>query len=197
MAGGVGGAWRWGPPIRAILAPAQRHHERRGIKITEQGEVAGVEVFLPGWRLQLETMTTAVLQNSLVSTSLDEQPKLEQSWMAPDGRQLNVWQLTANVVTTIPDLGRFFQQVTTRSRRSAKLQISSRPARRKSGAKDLSSLREFPLGVRAGRQSPLSCCRVGWGWGAALQEETPTVTRASWSLLAAWLYQRWPFFLGC
>jgi phosphoenolpyruvate carboxylase len=88
-----------------------------------------------------------------------------------------------------PDLVAFFQQCTPIEEIS-KLQISSRPARRKSGAKDLSSLRAIPW-VFGWTQSRFLL--PSWfGVGAALQEELER-DPAQMELLRL-LYQRWPFF---
>jgi phosphoenolpyruvate carboxylase len=88
-----------------------------------------------------------------------------------------------------PDLVAFFQQVTPIEEIS-KLQISSRPARRKSGAKDLSSLRAIPW-VFGWTQSRF-LLPSWYGVGAALQaelEQDPDQME-----LLQLLYQRWPFF---
>jgi phosphoenolpyruvate carboxylase len=83
----------------------------------------------------------------------------------------------------------FFQQVTPIEEIS-KLQISSRPARRKSGAKDLSSLRAIPW-VFGWTQSRFLL--PSWfGVGAALQQELDA--DPGQLELFQRLYQRWPFF---
>ncbi|MCX5940746.1 MAG: phosphoenolpyruvate carboxylase [Cyanobium sp. LacPavin_0818_WC50_MAG_67_9] len=175
-----------GPAYQAILAQPSGTLNGR-IKITEQGEVLASTCSLPELALyRLETVTTAGLQNSLVSTPVDDTP----SWNTLMGR------LAARsrdhyraLVHDNPDLVAFFQQVTPIEEIS-KLQISSRPARRKSGAKDLSSLRAIPW-VFGWTQSRFLL--PSWfGVGAALQEEL-NQDPDQLELLRL-LYQRWPFF---
>jgi phosphoenolpyruvate carboxylase len=175
-----------GPAYQAILAQPSGTLNGR-IKITEQGEVLASKYSLPELALyNLETVTTAVLQNSLVSTPVDDTP----SWNTLMGR------LAARsrdhyraLVHDNPDLVAFFQQVTPIEEIS-KLQISSRPARRKSGAKDLSSLRAIPW-VFGWTQSRFLL--PSWfGVGAALQEELDQ--DPDQLELLRLLYQRWPFF---
>ena len=175
-----------GPAYQAILAQPSGTMNGR-IKITEQGEVLASKYSLPELALyNLETMTTAVLQNSLVSTSLDDTP----SWNALMARLgASSRRHYRRLVHENPDLVAFFQQVTPIEEIS-KLQISSRPARRKSGAKDLSSLRAIPW-VFGWTQSRFLL--PSWfGVGAALQEELEA--DAGQLELLRLLYQRWPFF---
>ncbi|MCP9808319.1 phosphoenolpyruvate carboxylase [Cyanobium sp. HWJ4-Hawea] len=175
-----------GPAYQAILAQPGGTLGGR-IKITEQGEVLASKYSLPELALyNLETVTTAVLQNSLVSAPVDGNP----SWNSLMGR------LAARsrdhyraLVHDNPDLVAFFQQVTPIEEIS-KLQISSRPARRKGGAKDLSSLRAIPW-VFGWTQSRFLL--PSWfGVGAALQDELEQ--DAQQLELLRLLYQRWPFF---
>lgn len=175
-----------GPAYQAILAQPSGTLQGR-IKITEQGEVLASKYSLPELALyNLETVSTAVIQNSLVSTPVDDTP----SWNALMGRlAARSRDFYRALVHDNPDLVAFFQQCTPIEEIS-KLQISSRPARRKSGAKDLSSLRAIPW-VFGWTQSRFLL--PSWfGVGAALQEE---LSRDPEQLeLLRLLYQRWPFF---
>ncbi|MEY4746844.1 MAG: Phosphoenolpyruvate carboxylase, partial [Cyanobacteriota bacterium] len=129
-----------GPAYQAILAQPSGTLSGR-IKITEQGEVLASKYSLPELALyNLETVTTAVLQNSLVSSPVDETPSWNELMGRLAARSRDHYRA---LVHDNPDLVAFFQQVTPIEEIS-KLQISSRPARRKSGAKDLSSLRAIP-----------------------------------------------------
>jgi phosphoenolpyruvate carboxylase len=175
-----------GPAYQAILAQPSGTLNGR-IKITEQGEVLASKYSLPELALyNLETVSTAVIQNSLITSHVDE---------TPDWNALMV-RLAASsrthyraLVHENPDLVAFFQQCTPIEEIS-KLQISSRPARRKSGAKDLSSLRAIPW-VFGWTQSRFLL--PSWfGVGAALQEELND-DPAQLELFQQ-LYQRWPFF---
>jgi phosphoenolpyruvate carboxylase len=175
-----------GPAYQAILA--QPSGTLRGrIKITEQGEVLASKYSLPELALyNLETVTTAVIQNSLVSTPVDDTP----SWNALMGRlAARSRDFYRALVHDNPDLLAFFQQCTPIEEIS-KLQISSRPARRRSGARDLSSLRAIPW-VFGWTQSRFLL--PSWfGVGAALQEE---LERDPGQIeLLRLLHQRWPFF---
>jgi phosphoenolpyruvate carboxylase len=175
-----------GPAYQAILA--QPSGTLRGrIKITEQGEVLASKYSLPELALfNLETVTTAVIQNSLVSTPVDDTPSWNELMGKLAARSRDFYRA---LVHDNPDLVAFFQQCTPIEEIS-KLQISSRPARRKSGAKDLSSLRAIPW-VFGWTQSRFLL--PSWfGVGAALQEELDR-DPAQMELLRL-LYQRWPFF---
>ncbi len=129
-----------GPAYQAILAQPNGTLGGR-IKITEQGEVLASKYSLPELALyNLETVTTAVIQNSLVSTPVDDTPSWNELMGRLATRSREVYRA---LVHDNPDLVAFFQQCTPIEEIS-KLQISSRPARRKSGAKDLSSQRAIP-----------------------------------------------------
>ena len=175
-----------GPAYQAILA--QPSGTLRGrIKITEQGEVLASKYSLPELALyNLETVTTAVLQNSMVSTPVDDTP----SWNELMGR-LAAYSRDhyRALVHDNPDLVAFFQQVTPIEEIS-KLQISSRPARRKSGAKDLSGLRAIPwvFGWTQSRFLLPSWYGVGSALDRELREDPGQME------LLQLLYQRWPFF---
>ena len=175
-----------GPAYQAILA--QPSGTLRGrIKITEQGEVLASKYSLPELALyNLETVTTAVLQNSMVSTPVDDTP----SWNELMGR-LAAYSRDhyRALVHDNPDLVAFFQQVTPIEEIS-KLQISSRPTRRKSGAQDLSGLRAIPwvFGWTQSRFLLPSWYGVGSALDRELREDPGQME------LLQLLYQRWPFF---
>jgi len=175
-----------GPAYQAILAQPSGTLKGR-IKITEQGEVLASKYSLPELALyNLETVTTAVLQNSLVTNQLDATPSWNElmSRLAVRSRQHY-----RDLVHDNPDLVAFFQEVTPIEEIS-KLQISSRPARRKRGAKDLSSLRAIPW-VFGWTQSRFLL--PSWfGVGTALEEELRN-DPAQLDLLRM-LNERWPFF---
>ncbi|MEB3266777.1 MAG: phosphoenolpyruvate carboxylase [Cyanobacteriota bacterium] len=175
-----------GPAYQAILA--QPSGTLRGrIKITEQGEVLASKYSLPELALyNLETVTTAVLQNSLVSTPVDDTPAWNTLMARLAARSRDHYRA---LVHENPDLVAFFQQITPIEEIS-KLQISSRPARRRGGAKDLSSLRAIPW-VFGWTQSRF-LLPSWYGVGAALKAE---VAHDDQQLeLLQRLYQRWPFF---
>ncbi len=175
-----------GPAYQAILAQPSGTLNGR-IKITEQGEVLASKYSLPELALyNLETVTTAVIQNSLVTSHVDDTAE----WNALMARLAACSRSHYRaLVHDNPDLVGFFQQCTPIEEIS-KLQISSRPARRKSGAKDLSSLRAIPW-VFGWTQSRFLL--PSWfGVGAALQEELDSDPEQL--ELFQQLYQRWPFF---
>ncbi|MFM8260187.1 MAG: phosphoenolpyruvate carboxylase [Vulcanococcus sp.] len=175
-----------GPAYQAILAQPSGTLSGR-IKITEQGEVLASKYSLPELALyNLETVTTAVIQNSLVTTHVDETPSWNELMVRLAARSRSHYRA---LVHDNPELVAFFQQVTPIEEIS-KLQISSRPARRKSGAKDLSSLRAIPW-VFGWTQSRFLL--PSWfGVGAALQQELDA--DPGQMELFQQLYQRWPFF---
>ncbi len=175
-----------GPAYQAILAQPSGTLQGR-IKITEQGEVLASKYSLPELALyNLETVTTAVLQNSLVTNQLDATPSWNQLMTRLAAHSREHYRA---LVHDNPDLVAFFQEVTPIEEIS-KLQISSRPARRKSGAKDLSSLRAIPW-VFGWTQSRFLL--PSWfGVGTALFVEVEA--DADQLDLLRRLHQRWPFF---
>ena len=175
-----------GPAYQAILAQPSGTLQGR-IKITEQGEVLASKYSLPELALyNLETVTTAVLQNSLVTNELDATPNWNKLMTRLAARSRTHYRA---LVHENPDLVQFFQEVTPIEEIS-KLQISSRPARRKTGAKDLSSLRAIPW-VFGWTQSRFLL--PSWfGVGTALAKELESDPDAIVLLRA--LQQRWPFF---
>ena len=175
-----------GPAYQAILAQPSGTLQGR-IKITEQGEVLASKYSLPELALyNLETLTTAVVQNSLITNQLDATPSWNQLMSRLASRSREHYRA---LVHDNPDLVAFFQQVTPIEEIS-KLQISSRPARRKTGAKDLSSLRAIPW-VFGWTQSRFLL--PSWfGVGTALASEVDSDPQQL-DLLRR-LHQRWPFF---
>ncbi len=175
-----------GPAYQAILAQPSGTLQGR-IKITEQGEVLASKYSLPELALyNLETVTTAVLQNSLVTNKLDETSNWNKLMTRLAARSREHYRA---LVHDNPDLVAFFQEVTPIEEIS-KLQISSRPARRKSGAKDLSSLRAIPwvFGWTQSRFLLPSWFGVGTALAAELDSDKDQL-----ELLRS-LHQRWPFF---
>ncbi len=175
-----------GPAYQAILAQPSGTLGGR-IKITEQGEVLASKYSLPELALyNLETVTTAVVQSSLVSTRIDDTPSWNSLMERLAARSREHYRA---LVHDNPDLVAFFQQVTPIEEIS-KLQISSRPARRKSGARDLSALRAIPW-VFGWTQSRF-LLPSWYGVGTALEEELQQDPEQL--ELLQLLYQRWPFF---
>ena len=175
-----------GPAYQAILAQPSGTLKGR-IKITEQGEVLASKYSLPELALyNLETVTTAVIQNSLVNNRLDATPEWNELMTRLAETSRSHYR---KLVHENPDLLSFFQEVTPIEEIS-KLQISSRPARRKKGANDLSSLRAIPW-VFGWTQSRFLL--PSWfGVGTALSVELKSDPRQI-ELLRV-LHQRWPFF---
>ncbi|AFY39480.1 Phosphoenolpyruvate carboxylase, type 1 [[Leptolyngbya] sp. PCC 7376] len=176
-----------GPAYAAILA--QPPHTINGrIKITEQGEVLASKYSLPDLALyHLESVSTAVIQSSLLVSGFDDiQPwnrimeKLSQQSRAA----------YRSLVYEEPDFLDFFMSVTPLPEIS-QLQISSRPARRKSGKKDLSSLRAIPW-VFSWTQSRF-LLPAWYGVGTALQEFFEQDPEENLKLMR-YFYSKWPFF---
>ena len=175
-----------GPAYQAILAQPSGTLLGR-IKITEQGEVLASKYSLPELALyNLETVTTAVIQNSLVNSRLDATPE----WNTLMTRLAETSRTHYRaLVHENPNLLTFFQEVTPIEEIS-KLQISSRPARRKKGAKDLSSLRAIPwvFGWTQSRFLLPSWFGVGTALASELESDPQQID------LLRVLHQRWPFF---
>ena len=175
-----------GPAYQAILAQPSGTLKGR-IKITEQGEVLASKYSLPELALyNLETVTTAVLQNSLVTNQLDATPTWNSLMTRLAAKSRQHYRA---LVHDNPDLVAFFQEVTPIEEIS-KLQISSRPARRKTGTKDLSSLRAIPwvFGWTQSRFLLPSWFGVGTALADELQNDSDQLE------LLRRLHQRWPFF---
>ena len=80
------------------------------IKITEQGEVLASKYSLPELAMyNLETVTTAVLQNSLVTNQLDATPSWNELMTRLAARSRQHYR---SLVHDNPDLVPFFQEVT-------------------------------------------------------------------------------------
>ncbi len=176
-----------GPAYEAILA--QPGHSINGrIKITEQGEVLASKYSLRDLALyNLETVTTAVIQASLLKTGFDDiQPWNEIMEELAVRSRIHYRSL----IYEQPDFIDFFHQVTPIEEISL-LQISSRPARRPSGKKDLSSLRAIPW-VFSWTQTRF-LLPSWYGVGTALQEFLNEEPEENLQLLR-YFYMKWPFF---
>jgi phosphoenolpyruvate carboxylase len=176
-----------GPAYAAILAQPTSTIDGR-IKITEQGEVLASKYSLPELALyNLETISTAVIQASLLGSGFDDiEPwKDIMEEIATSSRQAY-----RNLIYEQPDFIDFFLSVTPIEEIS-KLQISSRPARRSSGKKDISSLRAIPW-VFSWTQSRF-LLPAWYGVGTALQEFLNQEPVENLKLLR-YFYLKWPFF---
>ena len=176
-----------GPAYEAILA--QPGHSINGrIKITEQGEVLASKYSLPELALyNVETITTAVIQASLLRTGFD---KIEPWNEIMEELAVRSRQHYRSLIYEQPDFIDFFHQVTPIEEIS-QLQISSRPARRSSGKKDLSGLRAIPW-VFSWTQTRI-LLPSWYGVGTALQEFLDEEPEENLKLLR-YFYLKWPFF---
>ncbi|MBH8566521.1 phosphoenolpyruvate carboxylase [Nostoc sp. CENA67] len=176
-----------GPAYEAILA--QPGHSINGrIKITEQGEVLASKYSLLDLALyNLETITTAVIQASLLRTGFDDIEPWNEIMEELAARSRQHYR---NLIYEQPDFIDFFHQVTPIEEIS-QLQISSRPARRPSGKKDLSSLRAIPW-VFSWTQTRF-LLPSWYGVGTALQEFLNEEPEEHLKLLG-YFYLKWPFF---
>ena len=174
-----------GPAYQAILAQPGGALEGR-IKITEQGEVLASKYALPELALyNLETVTSAVIQNSLLGSRLGEHHEWSELMSRLAQRSRSHYRA---LVHDDPHLVPFFQQVTPIEEISM-LQISSRPARRRGGARDLSGLRAIPW-VFGWTQSRF-LLPSWYGVGFALNQELQA--RPEQLDVLRELYGRWPF----
>lgn len=175
-----------GPAYEAILAQPGASLNGR-IKITEQGEVLASKYNLPDLALyNLETVATAVIQGSLLHSSVDEiEPwnEIMEELAASSRRHYRA------LIYEQADFVDFFHQVTPIEEIS-QLQISSRPARRK-GKKTLDSLRAIPW-VFSWTQARF-LLPAWYGVGTALNEFLAEDPEERLKLLR-YFYQKWPFF---
>ncbi|MGC9503048.1 phosphoenolpyruvate carboxylase [Baaleninema sp.] len=176
-----------GPAYEAILAQPGRTIDGR-IKITEQGEVLASKYSLPELAIyHLETVTSAVIQSSLLGSGFDDidpwnETMEELAWRSREHYRSLIYEE--------PDFIDFFMQVTPIEEIS-QLQISSRPARRRKGKKDIGSLRAIPW-VFSWTQSRF-LLPAWYGVGTALHEFLEEEPQEHLKLLR-YFYLKWPFF---
>jgi phosphoenolpyruvate carboxylase len=176
-----------GPAYEAILA--QPGHSINGrIKITEQGEVLASKYSLLDLALyHIETITSAVVQASLLRTGFDD---IEAWNEIMEELSVKSRQHYRALIYEDPDFIDFFHQVTPIEEIS-QLQISSRPARRASGKKDLGSLRAIPW-VFSWTQTRF-LLPSWYGVGTALDEFLQGKPEEHLKLMR-YFYIKWPFF---
>ncbi len=176
-----------GPAYEAILAQPSRSIDGQ-IKITEQGEVLASKYALPELAIyNLETVTTAVIQASLLGSGFDD---IEPWNVIMESLSMKSRSHYRQLIYDQPELLDFFYQVTPIEEIS-QLQISSRPARRQAGKRDLLSLRAIPW-VFGWTQSRF-LLPSWYGVGTALQEFVNEEPEAHMRLLR-YFYYKWPFF---
>jgi phosphoenolpyruvate carboxylase len=176
-----------GPAYAAIIAqPASTINGR--IKITEQGEVLASKYSLPELALyHLETISTAVIQASLLGSGFDDIEPWNEIMEELASASRKAYRA---LIYEDPDFLDFFLSITPIEEIS-QLQISSRPARRKQGKKDLSTLRAIPW-VFSWTQSRF-LLPAWYGVGTALQEFLNQEPEENLKLLR-YFYIKWPFF---
>jgi phosphoenolpyruvate carboxylase len=176
-----------GPAYEAILAQPGRSISGR-IKITEQGEVLASKYNLPELALyNLETIASAVMQASLLRNGFDDIQPWHQVMEELAARSRQHYRA---LIYEQPDFIDFFHQVTPIEEIS-QLQISSRPARRSGGKKDLSSLRAIPW-VFSWTQTRF-LLPSWYGVGTAIQTFLTEDPEENLKLLR-YFYYKWPFF---
>ncbi|MDV3351259.1 phosphoenolpyruvate carboxylase [Leptolyngbyaceae cyanobacterium CCMR0082] len=175
-----------GPAYEAILAQPGRSINGR-IKITEQGEVLASKYNLKDLALyNLETVTTAVVQASLLSNSFDEIAPWQEIMEKLAVRSRQHYRA---LIYEDAELVEFFHHVTP-IQEISQLQISSRPSRR-GGKKDLPSLRAIPW-VFSWTQARF-LLPSWYGVGTALEEFIGEAPEENIKLLRSF-YTKWPFF---
>lgn len=177
-----------GPAHEAILAQPGRSIAGR-IKITEQGEVLASKYNLPSLALaNLETVTTAVMQASLLNNGFDSIEPWNEIMEDLSMRSRSHYRA---LIYEQPDFIDFFHEVTPIDEIS-QLQISSRPARRGGGKKKgLDGLRAIPW-VFSWTQTRF-LLPAWYGVGTALKsflDEEPVEHLK----LLQYFYLKWPFF---
>ena len=180
-----------GPAYAAILAQPTDTIKGR-IKITEQGEVLASKYSLPELALyHLETITTAVIQSSLLGSGFDRVEPWNEIMEDLATRSRKAYRSLIEQ----PDFVDFFHAVTPIDV-IAQLQIGSRPSKRpgKKGSnkkKDISSLRAIPW-VFSWTQSRF-LLPAWYGIGSALKEFLDREPTKNLKLLR-YFYFKWPFF---
>ncbi|QEQ00441.1 phosphoenolpyruvate carboxylase [Thermosynechococcus sp. CL-1] len=175
-----------GPAYAAILAQPEQTIKGR-IKITEQGEVLASKYSLPELALfNLETVATAVIQASLLRSSIDEIGPWHEIMEELATRSRQCYR---HLIYEQPEFIEFFNEVTP-IQEISQLQISSRPTRR-GGKKTLESLRAIPW-VFSWTQTRF-LLPAWYGVGTALKEFLEEKPAEHLSLLR-YFYYKWPFF---
>jgi phosphoenolpyruvate carboxylase len=176
-----------GPAYAAILAQPAGTIEGR-IKITEQGEVIASKYSLPDLAIyNLETITTAVIQASLLGSGFDGIDPWNKIMEDLSARSRQVYRSS---IYEQPDFLDFFYSVTP-IEEIGQLQIASRPSRRQSTVRDLTSLRAIPW-VFSWTQSRF-LLPAWYGVGTALQEFVERDPAKNLELLR-YFYRKWNFF---
>jgi phosphoenolpyruvate carboxylase len=176
-----------GPAYAAIMAQPTATINGR-IKITEQGEVLASKYSLPELALyNLETIVTAVIQASLLGCGFDDIEVWNEIMedLASEARKAY-----RSLIYEEPDFIDFFMSVTP-IQEISQLQISSRPARRRSGQADLSTLRAIPW-VFSWTQTRF-LLPAWYGVGTALEAFVAQEPEENIKLLR-YFYLKWPFF---
>lgn len=179
-----------GPAYEAILA--QPGHSINGrIKITEQGEVVASKYALPELALyNLETITTAVIQASLLHSTMDNISPWHDIMEKLSARSREQYR---SLIYEQEDFADFFHHVTP-IQEISQLQISSRSARRPNQVqqkKTIDSLRAIPW-VFSWTQSRF-LLPAWYGVGTALNDFLNENETDHLSLLR-YFYYKWPFF---
>jgi phosphoenolpyruvate carboxylase len=179
-----------GPAYEAILA--QPGHSINGrIKITEQGEVVASKYALPELALyNLETITAAVIQASLLHSTMDNIAPWHDIMERLSMRSREKYRA---LIYEQEDFADFFHHVTP-IQEISQLQISSRSARRPSQVqqkKTIDGLRAIPW-VFSWTQSRF-LLPAWYGVGTALNDFLNENETDHLSLLR-YFYYKWPFF---
>jgi phosphoenolpyruvate carboxylase len=179
-----------GPAYEAILA--QPGHSINGrIKITEQGEVVASKYALPELALyNLETITAAVIQASLLHSTMDNIMPWHDIMEKLSTRSREQYRA---LIYEQEDFADFFHHVTP-IQEISQLQISSRSARRPNQVqqkKTIDSLRAIPW-VFSWTQSRF-LLPAWYGVGTALNDFLNENETDHLSLLR-YFYYKWPFF---
>ena len=176
-----------GPAYQAILAQPSSTINGR-IRITEQGEVLASKYNLPELALyNLETIVSAVVQASLLGSGFDDIRPWQQIMEELSNLSRQAYR---NLVYEDSDFLDFFLTITPISEIS-QLQISSRPARRKNGQQDISTLRAIPW-VFSWTQTRF-LLPSWYGVGTALESFINQRPQENLDLLR-YFYRKWPFF---
>ncbi|WP_404784372.1 phosphoenolpyruvate carboxylase [Altericista sp. CCNU0014] len=179
-----------GPAYEAILAQPGNSVNGR-IKITEQGEVVASKYSLPELALyNLETITTAVIQASLLHSTIDYIEPWHDIMEQLSVRSRDRYR---ELVYGQEDFVDFFHQVTP-IQEISQLQISSRSARRPNQPqqkKSIESLRAIPW-VFSWTQSRF-LLPAWYGVGTALKDFLD-INEADHLSLLRYFYFKWQFF---
>lgn len=179
-----GAAGRGGEPVRQAILSQPPNTIKRGMRVTEQGEMIRFKYGSP----QLALNSMDIMLSATIEANLLPSPKPRENWRLMMDRLSNIsMQSYRDIVQDDSDFSDYFTS-STPERELSLLALGSRPTRRQPGNQSIKALRAIPW-VFAWTQKRLML--PAWlGTDAALSQELSNRDRFIIDEMAA----EWPFF---